>query len=68
MSAVFENQRSGRERRNRERRRSPPDPARIPDGQDRRAGTDRRQGPRRTADEPDQIPQRYDYLWRNRWP
>ncbi len=46
MYAVFENRRSGRERRSRERRRLPADSVRLPDGLDRRSGTDRRQGAR----------------------
>jgi hypothetical protein len=68
MQAVFENRRSGGERRSGERRRLPADSARIPDGQNRRSGTDRRRATRRIADGADLIPERYDYQWRNRWP
>ncbi len=68
MDAVFENRRSGRERRQGDRRRLPTDPTRIPDGLDRRNGVDRRQHVRRAADIPSVVPERYDYLWRNRWP
>ena len=68
LGAIFENRRSGHERRNGERRQLPPNPAGIPDRLDRRSGTDRRVGARRMADRRDAIPERYDYLWRNRWP
>jgi hypothetical protein len=68
MYTVFENRRAGQDRRKEDRRVPPPDPARIPGGQDRRSGTDRRRFARRASDREDVIPERFDYLWRNRWP
>jgi hypothetical protein len=68
MGAVFENRRSGRERRKGERRRLPAEPAEVPGDGDRRSGRDRRQTSRRATDSPDAVGERYDHLWRNRWP
>jgi hypothetical protein len=68
VTAIFENRRTGKDRRRGERRRSAAQSMQIPEGQDRRSGDDRRKTPRRFADREDSIPERYDYLWRNRWP
>ena len=68
VNVAFENRRSGRDRRKGERRRFPGESARLANGIDRRDGIDRRQYGRRMADRSDPIPERYDYLWRNRWP
>ena len=68
MYAIFENRRSGRDRRQRERRQPPVAVGQLPRGQERRGGTDRRSVLRRASDRPDAIPECYDYLWRNRWP
>jgi hypothetical protein len=68
MAATVANRRSGRDRRQEERRRSAADSAALPGGLERRSGTDRRRGPRRMADRADPIPEHFDYQWRNRWP
>ena len=68
MAAIVVNRRSGRERRQSERRQSPADPAGRPEGRERRGGTDRRKGPRRQTERADAVPEHFDYQWRNRWP